>query len=134
MPEENVEGLIDQVLQAVNARDVDRLMTLLDPEVEFYSRLVQVDGRFYQGHEGMRRFLAEVDEAFEGARWKLDEITRGAGDDLVVVLRQILRGRASRAPLDLPSFQAWKFRNGRPWRIVVYGTREEALEAAGVPE
>jgi ketosteroid isomerase-like protein len=134
MSEESVEGLIDQILQALNARDVDRLMALLDPEIEFYSRLLQVDGRSYQGEEGMRRFLAEVDEAFEGAHWALDEITGGAGDDLVVVLRQTMRGRTSQAPLDLPSFQAWKFRNGRPWHVAVYETREDAVEAAGLRE
>ncbi len=134
MSEAEVERLIDRIVEAMHDRDVGRLMTLVDPEFEFYSRLLRVDGRAYRGEEGIRRFFAEVDEAFERVHWTLDEIVRGAGDDLVVVFRQELRGRASGAPLDLPSFQAWKFRDGRPWRMVVHETRAEALEAAGLEE
>jgi hypothetical protein len=134
MPEANVEALIEQLLQALNARDLDRLMAPLDPEFEFYSRLLQVDGRSYKGRTGMSRFLTEVDEAFDEARWTLDEIGGRAGNNLVVVLRQRLRGRASQAALDLPSSQVWIFRNDRLWRVVVYGTRDEALEAAGLSE
>ena len=134
MSQENVEAPIGEVLEAINARDTAHLMALVDPEIEFYSRLLQVDGRSYRGAEGMGRFFKEVDEVFEEARWELDEIIGGTGDDLVVVLRQILRGRASGAPLEVPSFQAWKFRDDRPWRVVVYETREEALEAAGASE
>ncbi len=134
MSQENVAALIEKVFEAVNARDTDQLMALVDPEIELHSRLFQVDGRSYRGAEGLGRFFREVDEAFEGARWVLDEIIGGTGDDLVVVLRQLLRGRASGAPLEVPSFQAWKFRDDRPWRVVVYETRDHALEAAGVSE
>ena len=132
MSQKNVAALIEKVFEAVNARDTDQLMALVDPEIELHSRLLQVDGRSYRGADGMDSFLREVDEAFEGARWVLDEIIRGTGKGLVVVLRQILRGRASGAPLEVPSFQAWEFRSERPWRVVVYETREEAVEAAAL--
>jgi hypothetical protein len=134
MSEQDVKDLIDGVLEAMNARAVDRLMELVDPEIELYSRLIAVDGRSYKGQEGIGSWFAEVDEAFEAAHWALEEIQQAPDGDFVVVLRQTARGRSSRALLDVPSFQVWKLRNDRPWRIVVYATQEEALEAAGLSE
>jgi ketosteroid isomerase-like protein len=44
------------------------------------------------------------------------------------------RGETSGAPFEVPTFHVWSFRDGRPWRGSAYESRDEALEAAGLPE
>ena len=57
-----------------------------------------------------------------------------AGESVVVVFRQVSRGRASGAELTSRFAFVYVLRNGRLVYMEGYRTREEALEAAGLPE
>ena len=62
--QENVE-LIYRGIDAYNRRDLDAFLALCDPEVEFYSRLIEVEGGGpLRGHDpwssGSRRIGAAV--------------------------------------------------------------------------
>ena len=53
-----------------------------------------VDGRAYHGHDGLRRFVAEIAGEWEQVRFEVDEI-RGAGEQVVALGRVRARGGAS---------------------------------------
>jgi SnoaL-like domain len=80
--------MLARALEALNARDVDALMMIVDPELEFRSRFTQVEGREYRGRQGIEDFLSDVDEAWADVAWSVDEIIGWRGDDLVLVVRK----------------------------------------------
>ena len=130
----DTDTVVARALEALNGRNVDALMTIVDPEIEFRSRLTQIEGREYRGRKGMEDFLSDVDEAFAEAAWRLEGIIGWHGDDLVLAVRNTLRGETSGTPIEVLTFHVWSFRDGRPWRGIAYGSRDAALEAAGLSE
>jgi len=131
-PEVDVEQLVAQALAALNGRDADGMLAMAHPDVELHSRFVAVEGRVYRGREGIERYFADLADAFGDVEWELGEIVGWNGDRLVLSLIVRGHGLSSGAPFEVASYQVWTFRGDRPWRNVVYSTREEALEAAGL--
>jgi hypothetical protein len=61
--EENVERS-RRVLEAFNARDMDALIVLFDPQVEVHARLAGLgEATIYNGHDGVRSWQADFDES-----------------------------------------------------------------------
>ncbi len=129
-----VAGLAAAVADALNDRNADALLALVNPDYEFHSRLVAVEGRPYRGREGFLDYFRDLDEGFTDVHWDLDEIVGGRGDDVLVVFRFTARGRQSGTPVDVLGPQVWTFRDGTVWRNVIYASKAEALEAAGLSE
>ncbi len=55
------------------------------------------------------------------------------GDYVVVTVKQSARLRGSDARIDDTIYHVWHVPNGRPRETWGYGSRDEALEAAGLP-
>jgi ketosteroid isomerase-like protein len=72
--------------------------------------------------EALSQMTAEVEEIFD------------AEDRVVVFVRWQARGTASGAELEMRPAQVFTLRDGRITRQEVYLDREQALEAAGLPE
>ena len=133
MSQENVE-LLYRAHDAFNRRDLDALLALCDPDVEFNSaRMLVEGGGDYHGHDGVRDwwdglfgfipdFCTEVVEA------------RDLGDFTIARVRVHGSGVQSGAPMDQTFWQAGEWRNEKViwWRFVL--TEAEALEAAGLSE
>ena len=138
MSQEHVE-IVRSVFDAVARRDVERVLSLYDPEVEvrfapgtLMDRLGQAGG-FY-GVEGLRRFDRELRQAFEDFETNCEELI-DAGELVVSASRYRARGRGSGIEVDgPPQFGVWTIRDGRVTRVVWFDTRDEALEAAGLTE
>lgn len=103
---------------------------LLDPEAEWnvfnFAPVVQ-----YRGHEGVRRWLAEIGEPFETLQIQPEEFV-GADDQVVVVSTMRGRGRGSGAETEQALVSLWTFRDGRVVRHDSFTERDEALRAAGL--
>ena len=132
--ENDIHALAAAMINALNERNADALLALVRPDYEFHSHLVAVEGRAYRGREGFQNYFRDLDESFTDLHWALDEIVGGQGDDVMVVFRFTARGRESGTPVDMLAPQVWTFRDGRPWRNVIYASRTEALEALGLRE
>jgi ketosteroid isomerase-like protein len=53
---QNVE-LLDRSYDALNRRDLDAYLALIDPEAEFTPRISQLEGgSVYRGHDGVREW------------------------------------------------------------------------------
>ena len=91
------------------------------------------DGRIYHGHEGVREFWRDWTGTWDDFDFELEEAV-DAGDDVLVRVRQVGKGRESGAPVALSFGQIWTLRGGKVIRFRAFPTFEEALEAAGLRE
>jgi SnoaL-like domain len=93
MTHEGVE-IVRAAIDAWNCADFDAWIGAWDERAEFHPFARSVDGRAYHGHDGLRRFVAEMAEDWEQVRFEVDEI-RGAGEQVVALGRLRARGGAS---------------------------------------
>ena len=111
MSEENVQ-LGRDVMKALSARDLPRMISLA-PAVEWHSFFAEVgEGGVYVGHEGTRRSVRDLDDAWEVVRADIDH-ELGAGDVVLFVGRIHYRGKGSGAESEDPAGRILKFRDGR---------------------
>ncbi len=135
MSRENVEN-IKRAVAAFNRQDVEGMLEVHDIEVEWHPALQVLLGgeaTVYRGHEGVRAFVRDQDEAFAEVRIELLEI-RDLGDRLLAIGRLTARGKESGANVETPVAYVADFKNGKAVRIQSFFDPAEALEAAGLNE
>ena len=135
MSQENVE-IVRRVSDAYNRRDVGAMLDELHPEVEWHPWLqLQLGGEatVYRGHEGVRKGVREVEEAFSEIQAEQTEI-RDLGERVVAIGH--LRGRGSESGAITESAIAWivEFKSGKVIRVREYLDPKKALEAVGLSE
>ncbi len=114
--------------EAFNEGGVRAILELLDPEINVRERTTVPDRETYRGRAGVQKLFAAMAEAFDDVQYEPLEIDdRGA--HMVVVLRQLVRGRASGIRIDDCVVHLWEIRNGRPVALTIFGSREQALVA-----
>ena len=121
--------IAQQLFDAFNVRDLDAALALLRPEIVFepVSGAVLNDGEPYRGHEGMRRYFADV-----RAHWR--ELTvnpmhlREAGN-AVVALGHVSGVGAAGALRDVPTTWVFKFDEGLVVHIQIFSDERLAREA-----
>jgi hypothetical protein len=129
MSQENVERH-QRAIAAMNRRDLDAFLALMDDEVETVSRIVAVEGGLH-GHDGIRQWWESWFSAFPDYHIEVVEL-RDFGDLTLATLRGLGRGASSALPLEDKLWQASRWRRGKTiwWRA--FDTQEEALEAVGL--
>ncbi len=133
MSQENIE-IVKRVIQVINERDLDGLLAVCDPEVEFHT-LTQWAGEpsALRGHEGAEYMLAFLDRDFDEMRTEPQEFI-DAGERVVVPIKLSAIGQQSRVPVRMSEALVFTVSDGRLVRVQVCGTREKALEVAGLSE
>ena len=137
MPEENVE-IVRRVYKAVSQGDTEGVLEAYDTAVvwDFRSSPFRdfLRENVYLGHEGMRRFIQErYDDAWAEVEDHLDELI-DAGEQVISVVTSRGRGLASGVEVEREHVGLWTIRAGRIVRVAWFGTRAEALAAAGLSE
>jgi ketosteroid isomerase-like protein len=135
MSQENVE-LFKRAIDAYNRGDVDAFLEGLDPKVELHGALQTMFGREatrYRGHDGVRQWVRDIDEALADTRLELPEI-RDLGDRTVAIGQLGARGKASGAETESPFGIVTEWKNGKATRVLCFLDPKEALEAAGLSE
>jgi ketosteroid isomerase-like protein len=112
---------------------VAALGSLIDPEVESVAVWQGGDARTFTGIEGFRQLWLDWLEPWDAYYTVVDEVI-DAGDRVVVLIRDRARRRGSNAEVELVSGSAWRFRDGRIVPIEFFGSRAEALAAAGLAD
>jgi ketosteroid isomerase-like protein len=123
--------LAREVMNALSQRDVPRLIALADPEVEWRSFFAIGEGGVYRGHDGTRRYLNDLDDAWEIVRADVDDAL-GVGEVAVLVGRIHYRGKASGVETESPAGWMLKFRDGKVVCFRAFREPEQALEAVGM--
>ena len=123
--------LADQVMEALGRRDLSTLLALADPEVEWHSFFAQLgEGGVYRGHEGTRKYMRDLEEAWEIVRADTDDAI-AAGDVAVFVGRIHYRGKGSGIETETAAGWMLKFRHEKLIRFRAFRNPEEALERIG---
>jgi len=102
-------------IDAYNRGDVETVLEVHDPEVEWRPALqVLLGGKatVYRGHEGVREFLRDLDEAFSEGHIAIREI-RDLGDRLLAEGRWLLRGKESGAQTEASLSFLMDFESGK---------------------
>ena len=92
MAQESI-AIVRAAVDAWNRADIDAWIGAWDERAEFHPFVRPVEGRAYHGHDGLRRFVAEMAEEWERVRFEVDEI-RVAGEQVVALGRVRVRARA----------------------------------------
>jgi ketosteroid isomerase-like protein len=106
---------------------------LLDPEVEWHDQPELPGATVHHGIEEVMRHLASAEESVHYGSADLLEIL-DAGSCVVAVYRVHARGRASAVPVERDAVHVYGFRGGKIERVEIFGSKSEALEAAGLRE
>ena len=130
MSEETVEA-VRQVIDAFNRRDVDRVVSLCDPDYVWLPFRAQLEGTSYRGHDDVRRFVADMDEDWTGFR--IDPIEFHEAGDQVVVIGQV-SGRGSGSGVEIAFEGGFVFgvRDGLITHVTSYSEPRAALESVGL--
>jgi ketosteroid isomerase-like protein len=105
-------ALVRRAFEAFADRDLDRLLEIMDPEIEFFAptAVIANDGRCYRGHDGIERYLRDVDQT-----WSRLEIVpekfREVGNHVVVLGRVLAKARDG-LEIDSPAAWVWQISSG----------------------
>jgi ketosteroid isomerase-like protein len=104
----------------------------LDEEFEYRGTGGYPEGELvFRGREGAAQQLAMLLDAWAEFRFGPERFI-GAGDQVVVFVRFVGKGRASGVPIELPVAHVWTIRDGRLKSCRAYRDRSDALEAVGL--
>lgn len=115
-----------EILECTNAEDLDGALTRCHEDVECEPFLAQVEGTSFHGHEGMRRWWAEREAAWETIRIEPGEIER-VGSHLLMRGVFHTKARGSGVEISVPFAQGAEVRDGKVAWWGVYSTEQEAL-------
>jgi uncharacterized protein len=132
MSQENVE-LVRRAHEALNGGEVDALVALCDVGFRLDMSDRVLNPAVYEGHDGIRRFYAEVREVWASYTWEPEELVESE-DTVIALLRSGGRGRGSGIEVERRTAMVWTVRENRATSLRFYRDREEALEAAGLRE
>jgi hypothetical protein len=121
-------------IEVFNARDIEALIALCDPSIELHSVFAAVGGAVYHGHDGMRRWHRDLQEAW-GEEIRLEpEVYFELGDGVLSFYVYHGRGRHSDAEVAMPAASISRWRDGLMAYVKVYLHRDEAMSEAGVSQ
>jgi ketosteroid isomerase-like protein len=124
--------IVRRSFEAFNRRDVDGLVALCDPDCEWLPFRAQLEGMLYRGHEGVRRFLDDMEEdwrEFTVEPLELHELDERA----MAVGRVRALGRGSGVDIDSVAGFIFELRHGKILRVTSHSDPEAALRAARRP-
>jgi len=124
-------ALVREAFEAFARRDLATLVELTDPEVELFAptALLANEGRCYRGHDGIARYLQDVDRVW--ARLEvIPEKFREVGNHVVATGRVHAEARDG-LEVDNPAAWVWELRGGRLcWGCVYDDPGERFMGAA----
>jgi ketosteroid isomerase-like protein len=118
--------------EAFRRRDLQAFMSYMDPNVEFKSLVLEVEGA-YHGHAGVRSWWESVLTVFPDWSPTIEDAEQ-VGDRLVARVRAEGRATGSGVIRERDIWQVADIRDGRLKSWAFFRTKQEALEAARLRE
>jgi ketosteroid isomerase-like protein len=125
--------LVRRAYAALAERDLDTLAELAVPHFELDVTDRVFNPATYRGEDGLRQFLAEVDELWESMDIRVERLVE-RDDDVLALLCVDIKGRGSGLVLQDRIAQRWTASDGKLIRMRVYSDQAAALaefEAGG---
>jgi ketosteroid isomerase-like protein len=127
--QENIERG-HRVLDAFNRRDLDAFIELMDPNVEFTTRFMELEGEsYYCGHDGIRKWWEDLLAYFPDFKVEVVEM-RDLGELVIGTVDIRGHGVDSDAPFEQRVWQAGQWRGGKLVWWQTFGSEAGAVEAA----
>ena len=127
--------LIRRAQDAWNRRDIEDLLVLCNPEIEFVNSPTAVEPGTRRGFDEVTAAIRAQWEILLDARQDIDQ-TFDRGDEIVTLGRISRRMPGSESRLEQPILVSWTIRDGNVTRIAILGFGggevQEALSAAGL--
>ena len=132
MPQENVR-LVERAIAAINARDIESYRACCTENVKLETPMAGVGG-VYEGIDGIRRFLTDIEEAVPDWRMELDGVEEVDSKRVIAFLRNSSTGRASGIRMAWPQTNVYDLIDGKISHVRMFLDRQEALKAVGLEE
>jgi ketosteroid isomerase-like protein len=132
MPQENVR-LVERAIAAINARDIESYRACCTEDVKLETPMVAVGG-VYEGIDGIRRFLTDIEEAAPDFRIELDGVEKVDSKRVIAFLRNNSTGRASGIRMAWHQTNVYDLIDGKISHVRIFVDRQEALKAVGLEE
>lgn len=125
-------GTVRHSLEAFARGDFDRAFASHDRDTEWCTAADEPDSQTYRGINGLRRFVASLEELWEG---RFDGVMEfedfiDRGDWVVVPWHAQIRGRTSGVAVDVSETYALQVRDGKIVRVEEYRRLDDALARA----
>ena len=133
MSQENVQ-MVRRIYNEVSAGQWKAQPELFDPEYEVDLTDAGPDLGVIRGVEATETALRGYTETFENFRIELLEVIHADDDYVITAIRDGGKLRGSDSEVWNRFFHVWTFRDGRIRRRTSHRDKEQALEAAGLPE
>ncbi len=129
MNETNAD-LVRERFAPMREGDVEALLTLIHPDFEVTTPPgLAAEPDTYRGPEGIRRYFDAFYEIMDRVSFEPHDFI-GVGERVVVPVTLRARGRTTGIETTQKLVQVWELRDEKAYRIEVYATLEEAMEAA----
>lgn len=127
MPE-SPETLVGRLFNAFNQRDATEIVTLCSPRMEFFAVTAEEVGRGapYVGPEGLRDYLADVEQFWEELLITPGRVERR--DERLLVLGRVYVRNRELGIRDMPIAWIWQVEDGLFVRGEVFANPTEAVE------
>jgi ketosteroid isomerase-like protein len=123
-------AIAEELVEAINARDTDRLLALATDDIEFIPLRAAVEGGSYFGKPGVEKFFRDVEEVWLELRIELEEGREVTPGSVLGLATFHGRARWSDLPVKMPVGLLARIRDGLVYYAAVYTDREEAERAA----
>ena len=131
MSERNVE-LHRRWIEAFNSRDIEAVIALCDPSVELDSAFAAIGGGIYKGHDGIRRYFRDYEDAW-GAEIRVQpEAYFDLGEHTILFYVMRGRGQHSGADVEMGLTQVARWRDDLLVYFKSYRQRGDAWSDLGV--
>jgi ketosteroid isomerase-like protein len=114
--------------EAFNEGGVEAILERLAPDFQVRDRESSPDRETRYGKEGIKQLFDSYMEAFDALRLEPEEFV-DAGDQIVVSLRQRIRGKGSGAEVVGHIAHVWTMQEGAVQRLRIFKDKDAALEA-----
>ena len=133
MSRENVERH-RRANDAFNGRDVEAYVALCGPAIDLHSAVTVPGGTTYHGHDGVRHWHRDLEDAFGQDLYIEPEAYFDVGEHTVTFHVLHGRGHQSGADVVMPAAHVCRWRDGLMVYFKGYSDREDALTDLGVSE
>jgi ketosteroid isomerase-like protein len=124
---EDIASLLNAYSAFNDGGGVEAILQHLGSEFQVRDRESSPDRETRFGREGVKQLFDSYMEAFDALRLEPVEFIE-AGDQIVVSLRQRVRGKGSGAEVTGTVAHVWAMRRGAAQRLRIFADKEKAME------
>lgn len=126
----DVAEILREGVEALNARDMDRLVAVFHPDVEIASATAALSGSKAHGHAGLLAWQRDLDETWSEMTVEAEAFFE-RGDTILVHVMLRARGRLSDVEVVTPIAYIVTIRDGLIFTLNTYTDRQVALDEFG---